>query len=232
MTVNYTHMENMEIPMTNSLPVEIPVAHSVPDGITNEGFMHDETVSGVEENGSPEVLRETFNTEEEEEILDSLETGFEEKIDEEILEKPETLIEEEDPKDKVPYHEQVSMLEEKIVGIEDINRQLTERVTNLEVKNEVSAEAMLKLLLMFQLLAKEEEQGEKTGMLEVLINFLVFFMKEAFIPKDENAKTQRVERVEHKGKVHPRRVSEILELLRNESAQQPFKTPLIENQAA
>lgn len=220
-------MENIETPMTKSLPVSIPSAPSIIERVSNENFLQD-VVTGNEGVKGSEVSEETFNTaESEENILDSVETG----LKEEGLEDFKIVEGEEDFKE-VPLAEQISILEEKMVDLEDINRQLTERVTNLEMKNQVSNEALLKLLLMLQLLAEEEEQGEKTGMLEVLINFLVFFMKEAFIPKDENEKTQKIEKVEPKMKTHPRRVSEILELLKNESAPHSSKSPHIEKMAA
>lgn len=207
------------MPMTASLPVNIPSLLSISDGITNEGFIYDETVSGIEKTSDPEISEEIFSIEgPEEDIVNSLETKLEKNGTEE---KSST--------------EQISALEDKVLVLEEANRQLTERVINWEVKNQTSAEALFNLLLMLQELVKEEEgKEEKTGTIEVLINFLVFFMKEMFIPKDENTKTQVIKKVEpnKKAKVPSERVLEILELLKNESAQQSFKTPHIEKQAA
>jgi hypothetical protein len=212
-------MEDMEIPMTASLPVNVSNVSLATEGIHEESFLQDASVSEVEEFKDPDVVEDVLETEEQKVIADSLESEFEQN----------------DIKEEISLAEQVSLLENEVLGLKEINSQLAERVSNIEMKNKISAETLLQLALMLQKLAKEEEgKDEKTGMLEVLINFLVLFMKEMFVPEDENNKTRLKEKVEPKkqSKIPSERISQILELLKKESAPKAFQTPHIEMMAA
>ena len=87
---------------------------------------------------------------------------------------------------------------------------------------------------MQKLAEEEEDEAKKVSMLEVFINFLVFFMKETFVPKDENEKTKQVEKVapKKKSKVSSEQVLEILRMFKNQNAAGTSRTPHVEKQAA
>lgn len=88
----------------------------------------------------------------------------------------------------VEYSEQITILEGKVEDLENKNKDLFERLSNVEDRQNLSAQAMLETILLLKALAEEEEDDKKKAdILSTVLQFMENLIIMMFVPESEES---------------------------------------------